>query len=90
MGWRRMNVMVDFTGGTTIDEAITEAIEFSRKNDCFVKFDFNGIPMNVCALSDHREADVEVYRKMYYSMLESRERKQKERNTTWPVGKNNG
>ena len=82
----RMSVLVEFTAGTSIEQAIGEALEFSRKNNCFVEFEFNGITMNVCALSgiDHREADIAIYKKLYNSMLELRERKeQKERNKEW-------
>ena len=78
MASMKMSVDVDFLAGTTIDEAFSEALEFSRRNNCFVDFNFNGIPMSICALSGifHKEADIETYKKMYFSMLKERERKE--------------
>ena len=77
MAFARMSVSFDFLKGTTIDEAVSEALEFSCRNNCLVDFNFNGIPMSVCQLSgiDLEEA-IEFYKKMYNSMLELRKHKE--------------
>lgn len=60
----KMTILAEFSAGQRFDEAVLEAVKFSKRNDCFVKFDFNGIPMTVCDIGADDTTTLLLYSKM--------------------------
>ncbi len=50
----------EFLAGTSIEEACEEAVEIAKRNNCIVKFSFNGVAMKVYGFSDKQDK-VEEY-----------------------------
>ena len=46
---------VEFTPGTDLEDAIREAIGLAKRENCIVKFSFNGVPMQIYEYSDITE-----------------------------------
>ncbi len=45
-------IQCEIWAGTTVDDAIAVAITMAKEQDCVVAFSFNGIPIEVSALSE--------------------------------------
>ncbi len=53
---------VEVTAGTDIKEAIMQSIYYAKRHNCIVKFNFNGVNMEVSSLSDVDE-QIDYYHK---------------------------
>ena len=60
----KMTILAEFSAGQSFNEAVLEAVKFSKRNDCFVKFDFNGVPMTVCDIGADDMTTLLLYAKM--------------------------
>ena len=57
--------LVEFLAGTDIEAAVKEAKRYAIENNCIVRFDFNGVEMNVSGLSDEKEHIDYYYKRVY-------------------------